>query len=228
MHLVIFDIDGTLIHSHKNEADCFERALTKIMGVSNVSKDLETYEHVSDHGILNECIYRALGRLPTASELDKIEEEFIHQFTQVLAHVPPTPIPGVRSLFNELAEEEDVALAIATGCYLRSARLKFTHSNLPFHHLPIGTSNDSAIRTNIMQTAHHRARDTYNITEFDSVTYIGDGPWDVRAVQALQWNFIGIASNYSEERLKTLGAKHVIKDYACTDSFFHHLYSQHG
>lgn len=224
MHLVIFDIDGTLIHSYNKEADCFEQALKKVMGISDISKDLATYEHVSDHGIANECVQRALGRLPTAHELDSIEDEFIHLFEQTLSHTPPTPIPGVRGLFDELAQEENVALAIATGCYLRSAQLKFTHANLPFHHLPIGTSNDSAVRTDFMRTAHKRARDTYNIAEFDTITYIGDGPWDIRAVQKLRWDFIGIASNYSEDHLKTLGAKRVVKDYACTNTFFDHLY----
>lgn len=219
MHLVIFDIDGTLIHSHTKEVDCFKQALSNVMGISNVCEDINTYENISDHGIASEAIYRVLQRHPSTAELDAIEEEFLRLFEEILAHTPPTPIPGVRGLFDELANQKDIALAIATGCYLRSAALKFTHANLPFHHLPIGTSNDSAIRTNIMQAAHRRAKETYDTHEFDSITYIGDGPWDVHAVQKLRWNFIGISSNYSEENLKELGAKHVIKNYVCTRSF---------
>lgn len=223
MDLVIFDIDGTLIHSHREEFDCFEEALKRTMGISKISKDLRDYEHVTDRGIVNEIVYRAFNRPATEEEQSAIEESFIMLFQENLSSNPPTPIPGVRGLFNELAEDKDLALAIATGCYFRSAVLKFTHANLPFHHLPISSSNDSTIRTNIMQTAHQRAQKTYGIEDFDSITYIGDGPWDIAAVKKLNWNFIGISSNFSEEHLRALGAQRIIKDYSCSNTFFSHL-----
>jgi phosphoglycolate phosphatase-like HAD superfamily hydrolase len=223
MDLVIFDIDGTLIHSHKDEVHCFESALKTIMGITNISRDLNSYEHITDRGIVNEIIFRACQRSATDEEQSAIENEFISLFEKHLALNPPTPIPGVRGLFNELSEERDIALAIATGCYFRSASLKFTHANLPFHHLPISTSNDSAIRTDILQNAYFKAKRSYDVKDFDTITYIGDGPWDLQAVRKLDWNFIGISSNFSEAHLRELGAERIIKDYSCSDTFFSHL-----
>lgn len=223
MHLVIFDIDGTLIHSHREEFDCFEEALKKTLGITNISKDLSDYEHKTASGMINEIIYRHLKRSATEEEQCAIEDIFITLYKEKLSHTPPIPIPGVRSLFNELTEDKDIALAIATGCYSRSASLKFTHANLPFHHLPIGSANDSIIRTHIMQTAYRRAQEIYEVTSFDSTTYIGDGPWDIAAVKELNWNFIGISTNFSEEYLRNLGAQRIIKDYSCSNTFFSHL-----
>lgn len=223
MHLVIFDIDGTLIHSHSKEVDCFEQALANVTGITGIDKDLANYDHVSDRGIANQCILKALHRTATEQEQIEIENEFIRIFANILDETPPTPIPGVHELFESLLQQNDYALAIATGCYFRSAALKFKHAALPIAHLPIGSSNDSAIRTDIMQAAHLRAMSTYRLSEFKSITYIGDGPWDIRAVSRLKWGFIGIASNYTEDTLRLLGAKHTLKDYACQDTFFKHL-----
>lgn len=223
MYLVIFDIDGTLIHSYREEFDCFEEALKRTLGITNISKDLSDYEHTTARGMINEIVYRAFKRYATEEEQCAIEDLFITLFKENLSHTPPVPIPGVRGLFNELTEDKDIALAIATGCYSRSASLKFTHANLPFHHLPIGSTNDSIIRTDIMQTAYQRAQKTYDVESFDSITYIGDGPWDIAAVKELNWNFIGISSNFSEEHLRNLGAQRIIKDYSCSNTFFSHL-----
>ena len=225
MDLVIFDIDGTLIHSYQKEADCYEEALKNVMGISHIDKDLSLYQHVSDHGIANEIIMRACQRPATDDEQFAIENEFIRLFKESLAKTPLTRIPGVQALLSHLTQEPTIALAIATGCYHRSALLKFEHAELPLKHLPIGSSNDSPIRTNIMQAAHAKAKSAYGIEQFDSITYIGDGPWDVRAVKELQWDFIGIASNYSHDTLTQLGAQNVVQDYSCLKTFCDYLFT---
>lgn len=223
MDLVIFDIDGTLIHTHDEEARCFETALRDVSGISNISKDLCSYTHVTDKGIINELFNHHFQREATLEEHQAIEDAFITLFEKNLSHIPPKPIPGVRGIFNELSEDKDIALAIATGCYFRSALLKFKHANLPFRQWLISSSNDSAIRVNILKNAFEKAKKMYEVNEFETITYIGDGPWDIDAVNQLDWNFIGISSNFSEEYLRKRGANRIIQDYACSDTFFSHL-----
>ncbi len=222
MHLVIFDIDGTLIHSHEKEVDCFIQAYTQVMGSNNVDKDLTNYQHVTDTGIATESIFRHFQRHASDQELTAIEENFLTLFDQALTQNPPQPIYGVHSLFEQLAKEHHIYLAIATGSYYRSALLKLQHANLLLSHLPLSSCDDHIARIEIMRNAENKAKSFYGVKDFTSITYVGDGPWDINAVNALEWQFIGIASNYPKEKLQEWGAQIVVNDYSgYIDSFVH-------
>jgi phosphoglycolate phosphatase-like HAD superfamily hydrolase len=58
--------------------------------------------------------------------------------------------------------------------------------------------------------------------QFKSITYIGDGPWDIAAVASLEWSFIGVASHYSSETLRGWGAEAVVSDYLVLEDFLAH------
>jgi phosphoglycolate phosphatase-like HAD superfamily hydrolase len=227
MKLLIFDIDGTLIQTHEEEANCFIQAFSDVTGISHIDKDLRSYQHVTDSGIAQECIFNHFQRDATFDELEQIEERFITLFAKTLAKQPPHPIAGVHGLFEKLANEPEICLAIATGSYYRSAMIKFHYSSLYLHHLPISSCNDHYSRTEIMRIAKSKAQDFYGVGDFDSITYVGDGPWDIEAVNALTWQFIGVASNYSKKNLLDWGAQTVITDYLEQNNSFVELIRKH-
>ncbi len=225
MHCVIFDIDGTLIHSHAKEGDCFEQALNKVTGINNVEQDWRCYKHVTDVGIVNECIEKHLERAGTPAEFEAIEEHFFTSFNRTVDEFPITPLMGVHTLFEELNKHSNIALAIATGSHYRSAIFKLHKAGIDTQRIPIATSQDSHDRIEIMQCALEKAKKFHQVSDFSSITYVGDGPWDVAAVNALKWNFIGIATNYSEKQLREWGASFIIKDYCAAEHFITHLLS---
>jgi len=226
MNLLMFDIDGTLIHSHEDEVTCFELAINKVLGISGIDKNLHSYPHVSDSGILKECIYRALNRYPSAQEIEAVESVYLAHFTEKLAINPIQPIQGAASFIEILQARSDVALAVATGSHQRAAKLKLSHVAPSLCEVPIATSTDSHVRTTIMQTALDAAKRTYERESFDRIIYIGDGIWDIEAVKVLQWGFIGVASQHSRQQLQAFGAKCVIDDYLTQSEFLAFLKSE--
>lgn len=220
MKLVIFDIDGTLIHSHPKEVDCFESAIQTVLGINNINRDLQSYQHVTDLGILKECVFHALKRYPSKTEIADIEAEYLSQFSTTLIHDPIQLIEGVQPFIEKLQSMPEIALAIATGSHYLAALLKLSHVNQQLCQVPIATSTDSDVRTTIMQTALVKAKKTYAREDFSQIIYIGDGPWDVSAVKELQWDFIGVASHYSKNQLQEWGAKCVIDNYLAPIDFF--------
>ncbi len=74
-------------------------------------------------------------------------------------------------------------------------------------------------REKIMLISLNRARRRYNVQNFDSITYVGDGVWDVVASKNLGFNFIGIAANTEKQKLLDSGAKFVISDFEDFDRF---------
>lgn len=212
-NLVIFDIDGTLIHSHADEVTCFIQAFNHVMGEGEINTDLTSYQHVTDNGIAIECVDRLFQRSPLAHELTAIENTFLSLFDKALTLNPPRAIAGAHDLFKNLRQEKDLCLAIATGSYYGSALLKLKHANLLLSDLPLACCDEHIARIEIMKNAKTKAHHFYQIADFHKVTYVGDGPWDVKASKTLAWHFIGIASNYSPDLLKTWGANVVIDDY---------------
>lgn len=55
MHLVLFDIDGTLVESCDFDTTCFQAAIKDVLGVS-IDPDWSRYRHVTDSGILSEVV----------------------------------------------------------------------------------------------------------------------------------------------------------------------------
>jgi phosphoglycolate phosphatase-like HAD superfamily hydrolase len=219
MKLVVFDIDGTLIQSHPQEVACFEAAIQSVLGIADINRDVQSYQHVTDSGILKECVSNALGRFPTDIEIAAVETEYLAAFSNIIMDDPIQPIAGVHSFIEMLQTMPDVVLAIATGSHYRSALLKLSHVHPSLCDIPMGTSSDSDIRTTIMEIALKKAKETYTRSHFNQIIYIGDGPWDVKAVKHLQWGFIGIASNYAMSQLQEWGAKCVIDNYLAQTDF---------
>lgn len=217
----MFDIDGTLINSHAKEVDCFAAAVKMVFGLPEINRDLHSYEHITDSGILNQCVYNALQRLPTAAEIQSVEDFYLERFTSLIIDEPIEPIPGSPMLLEKLQSEPNIALAVATGSHQRSALLKLSHVAPSWCDVPLGTSNDSIVRTNIMETAHHKAKYAYGVKKFNRIIYIGDGPWDIKATKHLAWEFIGVASNYATNQLRDWGAKCVIDNYLAPTDFLH-------
>ncbi|HRE31611.1 MAG TPA: hypothetical protein PLD88_06505, partial [Candidatus Berkiella sp.] len=117
---------------------------------------------------------------------------------------------GAHTLLETLQALPNTALAVATGSYHRAALLKLSHVASAWHDIPLSTSDDSEIRTLIMESALNKAKQFYETEQFNRIIYVGDGPWDIKAVDALKWDFVGIASNYPKNKLQEWGATCVI------------------
>ncbi len=50
MHLVMFDIDGTLTETMKVDEECYVRSLAEVCGFTDVETDWSSYTHATDSG----------------------------------------------------------------------------------------------------------------------------------------------------------------------------------
>ena len=56
--------------------------------------------------------------------------------------------------------------------------------------------------------------------DFSRAVYVGDAIWDVNTTQNMQLPFIGIRTGGDVEKLKCIGAQHVVVDYTNFDAFW--------
>jgi phosphoglycolate phosphatase-like HAD superfamily hydrolase len=226
LHLVVFDIDGTLTDTNVVDGDCYWRAVCEILGLSGAQPDWSDFRHVTDTGIAAELCLHHLDREVTGAEIDAIGARLAALLEVALLSNDPVAhqIPGSAEVLSILGNSRQFAVALATGGLRLPAELKLRRAGLPFAGQPLASSSDAVSRPDILQIAAARAAKKYQ-TRFATFTYIGDGIWDVKAARALGWQFIGIGAGEQAERLRQAGAVIVIPDYRPAERFLSLLIS---
>ena len=77
MHLIMFDLDGTLLKSNTLDIHCFSGAFSCVMGIENIESDWTDYKYVTDEGIVSEIVARQLNRPATKNEILNIKHNII-------------------------------------------------------------------------------------------------------------------------------------------------------
>jgi phosphoglycolate phosphatase-like HAD superfamily hydrolase len=219
MHLVVFDIDGTLTDTNLVDGQCYWRAVSEVLGLARKQPDWSEFRHVTDVGIAAELCLRHLRRPLRRAEIDSISCRLTTLLESAFGHegLAVSQIHGASDILSLLRKSSEFAVAIATGGLRRSAELKLRRAGLPSM-LPLASSNDALARKHILRIAANRAGEKY-ATQFASFTYIGDGVWDLNAARELGWRFIGIGSGEQADRLRQAGAEIIVLDYRPTEAF---------
>lgn len=114
MHLLMFDIDGTLIESTDFDGQCYLQAVREVLGKS-IHANWSTYRHVTDAGILKEVLEREQLHQNTEEMIQHVKQRFQKKIQSYLSINAIHPILGAKEFIHELQQEKNVALSIATG-----------------------------------------------------------------------------------------------------------------
>jgi phosphoglycolate phosphatase-like HAD superfamily hydrolase len=221
MHLIMFDLDGTLVDSNAIDAECYLQALVDVFGfeLERIDRNWANYPHVTDAGILHSLCHKELDRQPHPIELSSYRQRFLELLELAICDRPLQQIDGARNILECLNADANYAIALATGAWQQTALFKLDRAELAGIISPIACSDDAHARVDIMQCAFDRARTFYRQSEFETVTYIGDGIWDGVASRNLDYQFIGIGTGDRAAALLDTGAKCVFPDYREPDKF---------
>ena len=216
MHLLMFDIDGTLSLTNDASDASFLDALFAELGIDNVETDWSKYRNVTDQGCLEEIVFAQTGGLPTVDESTRIRQRYA-TLLQARAEADPDlirPVAGAAEIFESLRARPGVTLALATGTWHECAAIKLHHAGINHDGIAMATSSDSAVREEIMKLSESRAR-AAAFEDFATRTYVGDALWDIRASQHLSYGFIGIAAgtDIGTDVLSQAGAGMVVANF---------------
>lgn len=213
MDLVLFDIDGTLIRSMRDDGDCLVEALQTAFGFADVDDDWSRYRYITDAGVMIEAFEERRGRTPSTAEIENFRRQFVASLARRCAQRRLQQVPGAAALLAELAQRDDIAVAFATGCFRQTAVLKMESAGLCFDQVPSATCNDAISREDIMQIAINRAATQHGLERFENLVYVGDGIWDVWACRRLGVPFIGITADIAADRLRAEGVEYLLSDF---------------
>lgn len=223
--LVMFDIDGTLTESSDLDSATFIDALREVFGFRDVSDDWGSYPHATDAGILAELCRVRESRPPTESEARRMQDRYVELLAERIAAAGGLRrIPGTAEILARLDASPDHAVALASGAWRASARLKLHAAALPTDDFPAAFSDDDSTREGICRISRQRAEARCG-RRFERVVYVGDGVWDVRTSRHLGFGFIGIGRDAGADKLRAEGASRVVPDFRDAQAFLGFLAS---
>lgn len=214
MHLIVFDLDGTLLESVGVDNACFVAAVEEVWGLSDISTEWDTYSDATDQAIACDLYHLRYGAVPDHRQIDHLRTAFERRLTELLAtqNAEIAIMPGAAALLAESRNSRNFRAAIATGSWSGAMFIKAAKAQLDLDGIPFATADDAARRAEIIGLAIARASEQNAVHDWESIIYIGDGVWDCRAAAELNLRFIGIARGEEAERLQRTGADLVLSD----------------
>lgn len=187
MKAILFDIDGTLIESMTVDTELYLASIGEVLGAVQFRSALSDYEHVTDNGILAQVLADN-GYTFDEQTAAAIKSVFVGKIERhIQTQGPFSTIHGAVDFFERTRASDGRRVAIATGGWRESARLKLESAGFDIEGIPLVTSDDAWSRIEIMETALARLG-----SDFESVTYFGDAEWDRQACHSLGWDFIAV------------------------------------
>ena len=223
MHLVMFDIDGTLTETMKVDEECFVRSCKDVFGFADIDTDWSHYPHTTDSGVFHDVFTSRVGRSPTEQDVSRFRQHFIQLLAAASSQSPFAPVAGANKLLSRLAQGGSHRVSLATGGWRDSARLKMANAGMCFDDHPTATADDALDRESIMALSKQRAAERYG-ESFACTVYVGDEVWDARACRSVGVPFIGIGAGSRATRLSAEGAVRVFPDLSDADIFLRSVY----
>ena len=217
--LLLWDIDGTLIHSGGAGERALIAALADKFGIAGTLEDIELAGR-TDPWIARRVL--AKFDLPdTPANLTRYLAGYLQALPGEMANPHARTLPGVRILLTVLARRGDVAQGLLTGNLRRGAEIKLRHHDL-WEHFAFGAfADDSEMRNDLGPHALRRSRQHHSVTfAAERVFVIGDTPHDIACGKVIGARTIGVATGrYRVAELAAHAPTAVFENFADTAAF---------
>lgn len=217
MTLIIFDIDGTLLHSNKIDSLIFKRVFEATFDFKVQSIDWRDYPHCTDTSILGALFDREGVARPSAVRMEAFKDEYVCQLEQGRLAQPDDfmEVAGASDTIRRLMEDDRFEVGIATGGFRKPAYVKLKHIGVDPKSLHDAYADGNEAREDILNEAIAKTKHL----PINRMVYIGDAIWDVQTTRNMNIPLIGIRIKGDKETLTRIGAQDVITDYRDYEAF---------
>ena len=219
MHLVLSDIDGTLLRGHGSGSRALLRAGRAVCG------NAFSLDGITIGGGLDMAIYesaaRAMGLADPEAIHDAFRTRYLVELANELANASPSPelLPGVRQLLAALAARTDVAIGLLTGNYRAAVPIKFKAVGLDYVFAAGAYGDDARQRHGLVPIALERFAQLGRRVAAAQVVVVGDTPRDVECAVLNGCRCLAVATGaHAEAELHDAGAHRVVPDLRDPDA----------
>ena len=194
VRLVLFDIDGTLIHTGGAGMKAFAKALTSAFNVADGFERLK-FAGRTDTSIVRE--FFGYNQIPaTPQNFQRFFERYVFWLDHILRDSKTQVCPGVWEFIRGLqALPNAPLLGLLTGNIRLGAEIKLRQVNLWEVFQTGGFGDDHEDRDQIAAVAHQRgSRVLGENLRGDQVVVVGDTPHDIRCGRAIGAKVLAVAT----------------------------------
>lgn len=221
MRLLLFDVDGTLIHSNRAGRAALVYALEEIFGTAGPA---DSYQMAgkTDPLIITELL-QAAGIPPADVEpqLERVYELMAERGQTLFWERGIKPCAGVPALLEALQRRDGVLLGLVTGNARVTAPLKLAAAGLDPTQFRVGAfGSDDRDRNRLPALAMRRATELSgrSVNGADTVV-VGDTPADVLSARAGGARAVAVATGgHSAATLAQYNPDHLFENLADTDT----------
>jgi len=215
--LLLFDIDGTLIHSGGAGVHALIHALKERHGIEDDLRDIEI-AGMTDAGIVLSILQK--HKIAATNEnITGFLDSYVHFLSSELPRRKGKLLPGVLELLEKLRSRPQVVLALLTGNISRGAQLKLEHYGV-WHFFEFGAfADDHHDRNQLGAFARSRAREKHG-REFSAaeIDVIGDTPRDIACGKAFGARTVAVATgSWPAQELAKHEPDFLINDFSDVD-----------
>ena len=225
MKLLLFDIDGTLLHANGSGRRAVEDALSRLCG-RRISTEDVSFSGKTDPQIMRD-ILRINGLDPDQSP-NLVDDALSAYEETALRSLQPDDVellPGVSALLERLAETAHVQLALLTGNIESMAYRKLEAVNLDGYFAFGAFGSDHADRNALPAVALRRALDhTGHAFAGPDTVIIGDTAHDITCGRSIDAFAIGVCTGrYSRTDLAPHNPDVLLDDLSDPSAFLRHV-----
>jgi len=217
-HLLLFDIDGTLITSGGAGENALRDSLKEGFGVDDDLKGVN-FAGATDSNI-SRAILENNGIAATPENIAILLDGYLHFLRQRLPRHQGRVLPGIINLLDRLKGHECCVLALLTGNLVRGAEIKLGHFGV-WDYFEFGAfADDHHDRNELGKFARARALEKQG-EEFppERIFVIGDTPRDIACGRAIGAKTVAIATGmYSRAELAEHQPDFLFDDFSDTEA----------
>jgi len=194
IRLVLFDVDGTLIHTGGAGVAAFAKTLASEFGVPN-GTELLKFGGRTDYSLVRE-LFSLTQIEPSAKNFDRFFAAYLVWLEKLIAECRGGACPGVAEFCRALAARAEPPLAgLLTGNIRRGAQIKLQRFQM-WDQFSIGAfSDDHEDRNQIAAIALRRGSERLGRPlRGEEVLVIGDTPLDIRCARAIGAKVLAVAT----------------------------------
>ena len=220
--LVLFDIDGTLLHSHGAGRRAMEAALVESFGTRG--SPAYRYDGKTDKQIVRDLMRReGFDDAVIDERMPAVMAAYVTGLQRELAapHAKVEALTGVMPLLDALVHRSHCIVGLLTGNLEPGAQQKLAAAGIGFDRFAVGAyGSDHEIRAELPGIAQRRTRERLGLeVEGRSMVIVGDTPSDIQCGRPLGTRAIAVATgHYSVEALNEHSPDAVFSDLSDTEA----------
>ncbi len=213
-HLVLFDIDGTLLRCGPQVGPLFTSALERVYGGHGSLRGY-SFGGKTDPRIVIDLI-RATGRgdEEILSKLPTMRSTYLDNLRRGLRREGMRLLPGVRDLLRELSARDNVLVGLLTGNWRGGAQIKLGRFGLNRYFAFGAFGDDGVDRRDLVPVALERAAELAGRAfEPERTLIVGDTVLDVDCALSAGARSMAVTTGFTDaEHLSAAGAHWVFQD----------------